>query len=273
MVTHPEYDDRFSRPIEEIRVEGDRTGSAVTRLDGALWRIRAPGGIAVIHYRIRLPVLLQARRFARYPFLSLHGGVIGGVQTFLCIVGQEAHPVPFDTTALITGVTRLAREARTVFGRFPYRGYTFLLEGGALGALEHLNSLTAGFSSVDFSRDPRPFFAGIAHEYFHTWNLLRLRPAESGGISCGAAPKSRGLWWSEGVTMMYADILRRRAGLPVEGATRRAHIRELIGRYHSNSGNARFSPEEVSLHAVDSTPGGLGDSVQVPTCRESSWGQ
>jgi predicted metalloprotease with PDZ domain len=325
MATHPEYDDRSWRGVEELRVDGDASGSGVTRLDSALWLIRAGGDHPVIHYRIRLSAPVQGRLFARRPYLSPRGGLIGGVQTFLYVVGRELSPcsvtldippgwkaatglertadpltftapgaatlvdapillgdlriwrfdvdgiphrvaylpesgaVPFDTAALVQGFARLVGETLKLFGRLPYHEYAFLLRDGALGALEHLNSLIVGFSSGEFARDPRPLFATIAHEYFHTWNLLRLRPAEFGPLRYGPPPRSRGLWWSEGVTMLYADLLLRRAGLPVYSASREAHIQELIGRYVATSGNARFSPEDVSLHAFDSTPGGLGD--------------
>jgi predicted metalloprotease with PDZ domain len=325
MVTHPEYDDRYWRYLEGLRVDGSRGPGSVTRLDSALWLVSAPGGEAVLRYRIRLPAPEQPRRAAWRPFLSPRGGLAGGPHTFLYVVGATLAPShvnldipagwealtgleptadprtffapsaailvdspflvghiktwrfavdgvphriaylplpgsePFDTTALVTCVARLAGEAEKLFGRFPYREYTFLLQDGAYGALEHLNSVTVGFSSGEFAKDPRPLFATLSHEYFHAWNLMRLRPAEFGDVSYTPAPRSRGLWWSEGVTMMYADILLRRAGLPVYDSTRVAHLEEAIGAYAGSPGDSLFSPEYVSLFAFAGTPGGLGD--------------
>ncbi len=324
MATHPENDDRFWRYIEGLHVDTDRGTGLVMRLDSALWLIRAPGRSALIRYRIRFPAPGGGRRAAWRPFLSPQGGLIGGLQTFLYVVGREALPfrvalrmpagweastgleptdgpmtytapdaavlldspfllghtrtwrfdvdgvphrisylpdtgsVPFDTASLIAGAARLARETERVFGRFPYHAYTFLLQDGAFGALEHLNSLTLGFSSAGYAHDPRSFFATLAHEYFHTWNLLRLRPAGFGEVSYGPPPASRSLWWSEGVTMMYADKLLRRAGLPVYTETRRKHLEELIVRYAEEKGNSLFSPENVSF-SVNGGPGALGD--------------
>src|ERR1051325_11438636 len=57
-------------------------------------------------------------------------------------------------------------------------------------------------------------FAGeLAHEYFHSWNLMRIRPAEYGDVSYRTPPRSRGLWFSEGLSMFYSDLIRRRAGM------------------------------------------------------------
>jgi predicted metalloprotease with PDZ domain len=194
--------------------------------------------------------------------------LVGHIRTWHFTVDGVPHRIgylplpasePFDTTALVTGIARLAGEAEKLFGRFPYREYTFLLEDGAYGALEHLNSVTVGLSSGELAKDPRSLYATLSHEYFHAWNLMRLRPAEFGDVSYTPAPPSRGLWWSEGLTMMYADLLLRRAGLPVYDSTRVAHLENAIGNYAGSPGNSLFSPEHVSLFAFAAFPGGLGD--------------
>ena len=325
MATHPEYDDRYWRFVEGLHGEGPRGKAGVTRLDSALWLIEAPGGEAVLRYRIRLPAGEQAARAAWRPFLSARGGLTGGVHTFMYLPGAESAPcrvtlelpagwealtgleptadpgtyrapnaaalidspflvghvqtwrfavdgirhrigyfsaggsAPFDTAGLVAALARLAAEAEKVFGRFPYREYTFLLLEGAYGALEHANSVTVGLSGAEYAKDPRSLYATLAHEFFHTWNLMRLHPAGFGAIAYTAAPRTRGLWWSEGVTMMYADILLRRAGLPVYDSARTAHLEKTIERYSGSPGNSLFSPEVVSLSAFAGPPGGLGD--------------
>jgi predicted metalloprotease with PDZ domain len=324
MAAHPEYDDRFWRFLDRISVAGPGGAGSVTRLDSALWLVRTAGGESVLRYSIRIPAPPQARRAAWRPFLSKEGGLTGGIQTFVYVVGAPPGPsrvtldippgwdaatgleptddprtfiarsaailldspiltghirtwrfavdgVPhriaylplpgsgtFDTTALATGIARLAGEAEKVFGGLPYREYTFILEEGAYGALEHLNSLTLGFSGSEFAKDPRPLYGSLAHEYFHTWNLMRLRPAELRGISYTPPPPTRVLWWSEGITMMFADILLRRAGLPIYDSTRGAHLAGGIESYAGDPGNSLISPEDVSLVAF-APPGGLGD--------------
>ncbi|HXI20721.1 MAG TPA: hypothetical protein VNH46_06530, partial [Gemmatimonadales bacterium] len=167
--------------------------------------------------------------------------------------------VPFDTLALVDGLRRISEQAARLFGRLPYREYDWLIQDRAYGALEHLNSVTLGAPSNRLARDMHEFFSGAAHEYVHTWNLMRLRPAAFGDVDYRPPPRARELWWSEGVTMYYADLLLRRAGLPTFDSTRTAHLESLIARYLAQPGNARFSAESVSVVSYAAAPDALGD--------------
>ncbi|HEX4600840.1 MAG TPA: hypothetical protein VH116_05555 [Gemmatimonadales bacterium] len=166
---------------------------------------------------------------------------------------------PFDTATLVSDIERLVRQGVALFGRAPYREYTFLLQDGAQGALEHRNSVTLGAPSATLASDSTLLLPEIAHEYFHTWNLMRIRPAEYGDVDYRPPPPTRGLWWSEGLTMFYADLLLRRARLPGGAATRVTHLEQAIARYLASPGNTRFAPESVSMVANGSRPGALGD--------------
>ena len=167
--------------------------------------------------------------------------------------------VPFDSAVVIDGIRRIVRGAIAVFGRAPYREYTFLLQDGALGALEHAGSVTLGMPSRSLADDPSGFFQETAHEYFHAWNLMRIRPAEYRDVSYRRMPRSRGLWFSEGLTLFYTDLLLRRAGLRPDAPTRAAHLQALIARYFATPGNARLSAERVSEAEYSDTPGSIGD--------------
>src|SRR6202000_1956644 len=98
----------------------------------------------------------------------------------------------------------------------------------------------------------------IAHEFFHAWNLISIQPEEYTGLTYGPQQRSAGLWFSEGMSMFYADLLVRRAALPCEDSTRIAHLEALIGRYYADTGNRVFSPAAVSL-AANADPGAMGD--------------
>jgi predicted metalloprotease with PDZ domain len=82
----------------------------------------------------------------------------------------------FDTTAFVDGVRRIVEQAIRLFGRAPYRDYSFLFRDAAYGSLEHANSVTIGIPSADLARDPNAYVAEIAHEYFHAWNIIRIHP-------------------------------------------------------------------------------------------------
>jgi predicted metalloprotease with PDZ domain len=164
----------------------------------------------------------------------------------------------FDTAALVRNVREIVHQAAELFGRLPYRDYSFLFQDNAYGALEHSNSVTIGIPSTVQSEHPSMFLGEIAHEYFHTWNIIRIHPAEYGDVSYRTPPYSRSLWWSEGLTMFYGDLLVRRAGLPQTDTSRVMHLENLISRYYGNPGNHLIDPEKVSLAAY--APNGmLGD--------------
>ncbi len=161
--------------------------------------------------------------------------------------------VPFDTIAFVDAITKVAEKAVDVFGRPPYSHYIFMLEDGAWGALEHKNAVTIGMPSRDLARDPYMYLPELAHEFFHTWNLMRLYPEGRGRLSADPPEHSKGLWLSEGVTMYYAEALTRRAGFPERGRPRTDLLAEELESYFNSPGNFRISPELASERAVDST--------------------
>jgi predicted metalloprotease with PDZ domain len=325
MAVHPEYDDKFYRYVEGLTVETRGGSAATTRLDSTLWRAVAPGGEAVVRYRIHLPPGRIDRRQAWVPFLSPTGGLVGELHSFMYLVGAERAPArltleippgwdaatgleptsdprvflaptaeilmdspvlvgrfrtwrfavegvphrvvywplpnaaPFDTTVFVGGVEKLVRQAVALFGRAPWREYTFLFQDGSFGALEHLNSVTVGAPSADLAANPAGYFGEIGHEFFHAWNIMRIRPAEYLGVDYRPQPPTAGLWFSEGLSMFYADLLQRRTGLPMSDSTRAAHLERLIASYLASAGNSHFSAEAVSRVAYNATPGALGD--------------
>ncbi|MGH7538222.1 MAG: PDZ domain-containing protein [Gemmatimonadales bacterium] len=165
----------------------------------------------------------------------------------------------FDTGAFVRGLEGVVRQAVEVFGRAPYREYTFVFQDGAYGGLEHLNSVTLGARSTDLAENPNAVLQETAHEFVHTWNLMRIRPAEYRRVDYRTQPPTAGLWFSEGLTLFYADLLLRRARLPVSDSTRIAHLERLIARYLASPGNSRYSAEAVSRVAYNAPPGSLGD--------------
>jgi predicted metalloprotease with PDZ domain len=167
--------------------------------------------------------------------------------------------VPFDSMAFVNGVERMANEVVRLFGRAPYREYTFQFEDDAWGALEHHNSVTVGTPSTELARNPNGSLPEIAHEFIHTWNLMRIRPAEYTDVSYKPIQPVPTLWFSEGLTMMYADVVLRRAKLPTFDSARTAHIEGLIARYFASPGNSHFSAEQVSRVAYNARPDALGD--------------
>jgi len=165
----------------------------------------------------------------------------------------------FDTTAFVSGIQAVVHQTIALFARAPYKAYTFLFQDGAYGALEHSSSVTLGAPSADLARDPHAALAETAHEFFHTWNLMTIRPVEYRDIDYHTQPPVSSLWFSEGLTMFYADLLLRRAGIQPSDSTRTAHLERLMSRYVANPAYGRFSAEAVSRVAYNADPGALGD--------------
>ena len=212
-----------------------------------MWGLIAPDAAALIDS----PILVGRLREWRF--------VEGGV-THRVVYWPLPNATPFDTIAFVSGIQRLVHQTFALFGRAPYREYTFQFEDGAFGGgLEHRNSVTLGAQSADLARDPNAVIPETAHEFFHTWNLMAIKPIEYRDIDYRTQPPVSSLWFSEGLTMYYADLLLRRAGIPLRDSTRTAHLERLIGSYLANPAYARFSAESISQVAYNVQPGELGD--------------
>jgi predicted metalloprotease with PDZ domain len=165
----------------------------------------------------------------------------------------------FDSVTFVRDLRGVVEEAVKVFGRAPWREYTFVFQDEANGGLEHPNSLTLGAPSADLARDPHAYLFESAHEFFHAWNLMRIRPVEYRTVDWKPQPPTAGLWFSEGLTIFYSDLLIRRAGITLRDSTRAAHLGSILGRYINQPGNSHFSAERVSRAAYNAEPDALGD--------------
>lgn len=102
-------------------------------------------------------------------------------------------------------------------GEIPYRDYTFIthLRANTGGGLEHLNSTALGFRRFSFQPESsyRGVLSVIAHEFFHLWNVKRIRPDALGPFDYTKENYTKLLWVAEGVTSYYQDVIMKRAGL------------------------------------------------------------
>src|SRR4029079_19019030 len=95
----------------------------------------------------------------------------------------------------------------------------------------------------------------VAHEFFHVWNVKRLRPIELGPWDFTRAASTRGLWIAEGITNYYGHLMQRRAGLWTD-AQLFSELRNQIGEVENSPGSKLMSAEESSLSApfIDDAP-------------------
>ena len=152
----------------------------------------------------------------------------GGVPHRLVVAGASES---FDGARLLADVHKICEtEIRFWHDRKrpPHKSYLFMLNAvdDGYGGLEHRNSTALIASRRDLPRLGEPRQADgyvtllglISHEYFHTWNVKHLRPAEFTHYDYERENYTQLLWFFEGFTSYYDDLLLRRGGL-IDDAT------------------------------------------------------
>ncbi|MFT2011231.1 M61 family metallopeptidase [Pontibacter sp. 13R65] len=159
-------------------------------------------------------------------------------------------PGNFVPDKLLADMKKIVETSVAIFGELPVSRYVFIvhnLERGG-GGLEHLNSTT--LQPVRTSYGTESGYAGflnlVAHEYFHLWNVKRLRPEPLGPFDYSQENYTTLLWVAEGFTSYYSNVICLRAG----AYTPQKFLDAISG----------------SIHAVENTPGN-----KVQTLSEASF--
>lgn len=119
----------------------------------------------------------------------------------------------YDLPKIAADSAKIVEEAYKIFGELPYNDYLFILNTRGGGGLEHLNSTALQFNRLNFKSRYKDFLTLVAHEYFHVWNVKRLRPDALGPFDYENENYTRLLWVAEGGTAYYEGVLVQRAGL------------------------------------------------------------
>lgn len=149
-----------------------------------------------------------------------------------------------DYDAFVPILQKIVAEQCRMMGGPPYKRYLFFFDvNGRGGALEHLNS-----ARIAWPRSaPVRFVARVAaHEFFHLWNVKRIRPAALGPFDYVKPPRTRNLWFCEGVTDYVAALSVRRAGLESE-AEYLAGLSGQINALQAATARRRVTADESSL--------------------------
>jgi predicted metalloprotease with PDZ domain len=123
---------------------------------------------------------------------------------------------PVDGEKLAQICRRIVVEQNKVFGAPPFRRYVFLYHfKDALGGrgLEHLNSTDIIMPYTAIKVDPMLAASVTSHEYFHLWNVKRIRPLELGPFDYTKIVRTKALWLCEGVTSYFGDRGLARSGI------------------------------------------------------------
>lgn len=147
----------------------------------------------------------------------------------------------------------------------PFKNYVFMLNavGDGYGGLEHRNSTALISTRKDLPKLTRETLATgphkqpegyttllglISHEYFHTWNVKRLRPSELATYDYTGENYTELLWFFEGFTSYYDDLLLRRAGL-IDNATYFKLLTKTINQVQQSPGRLVQTVAQASFDA------------------------
>jgi predicted metalloprotease with PDZ domain len=162
--------------------------------------------------------------------------------------------------ALVRDIEKIVRAETAMWGPPEFDSYTFLIhfaaDDNSSDGMEHLTSTqiiepgALGEEGVYGST-----LDTVAHEFFHVWNVKRLRPVELGPWDFTHPLNTRALWIAEGITNYYGHMMRRRAGLWDDTALLRRESQTITG-IENAPGSSLMSAEDSSLSApfLDDAP-------------------
>lgn len=150
-----------------------------------------------------------------------------------------------DSIAAFAGrVARVVEAAAAIFGGLPYEKYVFFYLPGP--AQSPATGLEHGNSVVMIDKPLRALPAGEAHEFFHVWNVKRIRPARMWPYDYSRPNETPSLWVSEGITRYYSDLIMYRAGFWAD-STFLEQLAEVIGYVEANPAARYVSPSDASM--------------------------
>lgn len=123
----------------------------------------------------------------------------------------------YNLERVAADTAKIIEESSKIFGDLPYDDYTFIVNLRGGGGLEHMNSTALQTSRFSFVGPRYNSFLGlVAHEFFHLWNVKRIRPDALGPFDYEAENYTKLLWVAEGITSYYGGLILKRAGFVTE---------------------------------------------------------
>ncbi|MBK7034450.1 MAG: M61 family metallopeptidase [Ignavibacteria bacterium] len=179
------------------------------------------------------------------------------IQTFDLAGAKHEVAVPTNFTLDVSWLTEQIKRIVTVeaemFGGVPYDRYVFIIQvyPGAGGGLEHARS---SVNAVDPSAmlDKSKvigLLSLLCHEYFHLWNVKRIRPIELGPFDYTRETYTPMLWLAEGLTSYYDDLLAYRCGFSTAKEYIEILSKDHIGKLATVQGRSAMSTRDSSTLA------------------------
>ena len=151
---------------------------------------------------------------------------VGNQDTFEFTASGVPHQVAmygggnYDKERLKVDMAKIVEQGTAIYGENPNKHYTFIVHNFSAGGggLEHLNSTVLGASRDAYATEEgyKGFLNLVAHEYYHLWNVKRMRPVALGPFDYDNENYTTNLWVAEGFTAYYENKLMLRAGFITE---------------------------------------------------------
>lgn len=163
------------------------------------------------------------------------------------------HGLTSDVDLFVEAVQKVVREQGAIYGEFPafdHGTYTFLADyvpHASGDGMEHRNS-TVVSSNASIATNPLGLLGTVSHEFFHAWNVERIRPRSLEPFDFERENMSGELWLAEGFTSYYGPLAIRRAGLLDDAAYAR-RLSNAVNTVTNAPGRQFFSPRGMSMQA------------------------
>ena len=227
-----------------------RNGPMVVRFTQApqTWRVATPlapmpdGGFSAENYDrlVDSPVEIGDFKEADFDEAGGHYRVI-----------VDAEPGDYDMEKIVAMLHKIVAAATTWMKDRPFDNYMFLYHfprGPGGGGMEHAYSTAISLNADALAKSPEALASVTAHEFFHLWNVKRIRPRTLEPVDYTKENYTRALWFSEGCTSTAADIIELRGGLIDEPHFEQA-LASGIGELERRPAHLTQSAEESSLDA------------------------
>ena len=163
----------------------------------------------------------------------------------------DADRSDYDLERIVADVRRIVAAATGWMNDRPFESYLFLYHfprGPGGGGMEHAYSTAIELNAQTLKDNFQAFDEVTAHEFFHLWNVKRIRPQSLEPIDYTKENYTRALWFSEGVTTTVEDVILLRAGLLDEHRYLQRLGDQISGLMHRPARRTQ-SAEEASLDA------------------------
>ena len=163
----------------------------------------------------------------------------------------DAEPGDYDLEKIAAMLHKLVAAATSWMDDRPFESYVFLYHfprGPAGGGMEHAYSTAIAVNADVLAKAPEVLASVTAHEFFHLWNVKRIRPQTLEPVDYTKENYTRALWFSEGCTSTAADFIELRGGL-IDESRLEQDLASGIGELERRPARLTQSAEESSLDA------------------------